>query len=1433
MANNTYNQEHQRSPTRDRTDDKALPPHAQDDLDSVLALVHARQGLDFRHYKRRTLGRRIERRMGLKYTQTLSEYLELLRQDDDEIERLCRDLMIGVTQFFRDPEVFQLLASQVIHPLVRWANPNASLRIWVPGCATGEEAYSLAILLFEQMREQSKEIKVQIIASDIDTRALEIGRAGVYPVSITADIPHPLLSRAFVKTDDDHYAIQKPYRESVLFAKQNLISDPPFSKLDLISCRNLLIYLQPQLQEWLIRVFHFALKPGGSLLLGNSETVGSHSDLFEPISKQWRFYRRQGTVARLPLSFPMVSPRRQEDPTKGKAASDRTSARLADQAPRWISEAFAPATVLINQQHETLFFHGDVMPYLTIPSGEPNHNLLDMLREGIATPVRSAVRQALRNRQPVEIDRVQVKRPEGWVPISVRVVPIEATPETEALCLVAFSDLREPSSTSANAGAPAVQSRDDLVRQLEEELRLSKEELQSTIEEMETSKEELQSLNEELTVLNRQLEGKVAELEQASDDIHNLLVSTHVATLFLDTAFCIKRYTPASTELFSLMPADVGRPLQDIHWKFTDATLLADAQQVLDTLAPLEKQVQDEASRWFIRRILPYRTSNHRINGVVVTLTDITSWRRTETQAREQLAQLEAIYDSAPVGLSVVDAELRYIRISDRLAALNGLTPAEHLGKHIREVLPSDLADSVEPHYRHVLNTGEPMNDLELRGATFGQPGAIRDWLVSYRPLNNADGVVFGVSTMVQDVTSRKQTERRLATARAVAQTLIASQDFETAVPEILDTFTRTFGADICELWMPNARGTELVCTAFRSPHAPEQRAQFKELFDNMTLRPGEGLIGQVWHDQTPRWVSDVQQDPDFRRLDEAMQLGITSGFVFPILTGARRIGVMSFFTRERLQADENILGTLSAIGWRIGEFVRRSRAEQALRESEDRFRSIMLEAPIPMMTHTLDELINLNAAFTQLTGYTVEDIPTSQDWFRKGLRLPADQVEAAVQRLVRRLEAGPPFHEKEVSIWTKAGARRSWLFQVSEANRLPDGRPFFVTMAVDITERKQVEVMVREADRRKTDFLAILGHELRNPIAAIAHGIETIEMAPHEAETDPWTMGMIRQQINQVVSLLDDLLDMTRINQGRIELKKEIVSLPAAIDQAVATIRPLIDERHHTLTLTPTADVVLEADPTRLQQIVINLLSNAAQYTAEGGHIQLHTNLEDEEVVIRVVDDGVGLSTDMQARLFEPFSQPIGSPSQPQGAGLGLALVWQLTALHGGRVTASSEGSGQGSEFVVRLPVRSGVSTETLPKPSSPSRREPPPGLQVLIVDDNVSSTRALARILRRRGQCEVAVAHDGESALAAAHVKPPQIVLLDIGLPDMSGYELARKFREEPQLASALLIAVTGYGHEEARQASREAGIDEHIAKPIRTATLLELLADWGEAG
>jgi two-component system CheB/CheR fusion protein len=480
------------------TDNKSLPPQAQDDLDSVLALVHVRQGLDFRHYKRNTLVRRIERRMGLKYSRTISDYLELLRHDADEIERLCRDLMIGVTQFFRDPEVFQLLESQVIGPLVERSHFNDTLRVWVPGCATGEEAYSLAILLLNHMKEQSKEMKVQIFASDIDTHALEIGRTGIYPASITADIPHELLSRAFVKTDDDHYEIQKSYRELVLFAKQNLISDPPFSKLDFISCRNLLIYLQPQLQEWLIRVFHFALRPGGYLLLGSSENIGNHSDLFEPISKQWRFYRRQGTVARLPLSFPTASPQRQEEQTKGGGStSDRASVRLADRAQRWISEAFAPATVLINRQHETLFFHGDVMPYLTIPPGEPNHNLLDMLREGIATPVRSAVRQALRSRQPVEIDRVQVKRPEGLVPITIRVVPIEATPEAEGLFLVAFSDLAAPSRMPAEAGESIVQSQVSLDRQRQEELRSSKHDMHNNNVEKDKSNEVRKASNEE------------------------------------------------------------------------------------------------------------------------------------------------------------------------------------------------------------------------------------------------------------------------------------------------------------------------------------------------------------------------------------------------------------------------------------------------------------------------------------------------------------------------------------------------------------------------------------------------------------------------------------------------------------------------------------------------------------------------------------------------------------------------------------------------------------------------------------------------------------------------------------------------------------------------------------------------------------------------
>ncbi len=816
---------------------------AGNDLHTVLALLRTRQGLDFRAYKPATVVRRLERRMGFKQLQKLADYVALLRNDPAELAQLSQDLLINVTGFFRDPDIFKELENRVIHKLVAAADPNGTLRCWVAGCSSGEEAYSLAMLLFDAMADQEKHLGLQIFASDIDKKALQTARTGLYPVSIAAAITPERLKRYFVRVNEEFYEVDKALRETVVFAHQHLLNDPPFSKLDLISCRNLLIYIQPQAQEKLIALFHFALKPNGYLLLGNSESIGRHENLFIPVSKPARIYQHRDAAPKTPIDFQLLTPKRsteQDNTAKATASPSNPALSLAELAKSWLLKEFTPALVIINRQHRILYFHGPVVDYLHIPSGEPNHNLLEMLREGLAVPVRSAIHRAYRDNQPIILERIPIHRHGHPQPVSVHIKPLK-DPATETdLLLIAFRDFAA-SPASANPNPVSQASEATLIQQLEQQLSASKEdlqaivteletsneqlnasneevvainqELQSTNEELETSKEELQSLNEELITINSQLQEKVSELEDANNDMENLLASTEMATVFLDTRLRIKRYTPATTELFNLIPHDRGRPLTDIVQKFTDPDLIADAHQVLAHPTPLERQVHNGIGRWFRRRVLPYRTHDNRIQGVVVTFVDVTQLRNSEAAARQRLTEIEGVYENAPIGLCVLDRDLRYLRINERLAEINGVSVQDHLGKTVREVVPH-LADQAEPVLRHIIETGEAALNVEISGETPAKPGVVRHWLEQWHPLYDDDGVVNGINLVAEEITQRKQQEHYQAVERAVARQLVGGVPLAEAIPKIVEAFAENFEIAIGEIWTPEPSNAAFMCRA-------------------------------------------------------------------------------------------------------------------------------------------------------------------------------------------------------------------------------------------------------------------------------------------------------------------------------------------------------------------------------------------------------------------------------------------------------------------------------------------------------------------------------------------------------------------------------------------------------------------------------------------
>jgi two-component system CheB/CheR fusion protein len=633
-------------------------------LSAILALLRARTKYDFRGYKKGTLQRRIERRMGLQQIDTVGRYLDFLRSHPAEVDQLFKDLLIGVTSFFRDAPAFEELATKVLAVLVRERDQDAPIRIWIPGCSTGEEAYSIAIVLAEQIAAAQSACRVQIFATDVDDDALEVARAGTYPESISLDLTPARLQRFFTR-DDHRYTIAKSIRESVVFAVQNLTSDPPFSKLDLVSCRNVLIYLEQEMQERLLSLFHFALTPGGYLFLGSAEGVGPLDELFTSISKRRRIFRRLGQSPRPALDIPVQALAATDtDRVGANVALEPTVASLADQL---LLDHLAPVAVVVRSGGQIVRFYGAMERYVTLPKGEATLDVLALARDALKATLRAALHEAVRRNRATVLETLDFKRDQVRTTVRVTVKPLNGPQTTERLWVILFEEVLPPTRlTAKKAGRHQM----DLVRRLEAELRATKkeqqhlveqlessneelkaaneevlsmnEELQSTNEELTTSKEELQSMNEELTTLNAQLQDKVHELTSVNDDLANLLVSTDIATVFLDTDLRIKRFTTAASHVLNLQTSDTGRPLNHIASNLVKVDLTRDARRVLDTATLLEYDVAATDGRDYFVRVLPYRTEGKPVQGVVVTLVDVTTLKRAERDlrtAREQLAE--------------------------------------------------------------------------------------------------------------------------------------------------------------------------------------------------------------------------------------------------------------------------------------------------------------------------------------------------------------------------------------------------------------------------------------------------------------------------------------------------------------------------------------------------------------------------------------------------------------------------------------------------------------------------------------------------------------------------------------------------------------------------------------------------------------------------
>ena len=717
----------------------SLPPGLAVDgtLKEIFVLLRAQTGHDFSDYKVSTIHRRVERRMAVNQIVKGEDYVLYLRKNPSEVDALFRDLLIGVTNFFRDPDAFRALEEEAIVRLLSNKPARSPIRVWVPGCSTGEEAYSIAILLQERMEALKASFKLIVFATDLDSAAIEHARAGIYPVSIAADISPERLARFFTKeSGGGFYQINKVIRDILVFSEQSVVKDPPFSKLDLISCRNLLIYMGTELHQKLIPLFHYSLNPGGFLFLGTSESVGENVELFATLNRTQKLFQRKDDGSNRRPALARFLPRAAGNTAAGRPAAKSNTdaaAQLRELTERTLLQHYAPVAALVNERGDILHIHGRTGMYLEPAPGEAGLNIFRMARQGLRPALTRALHKAAATNETTSHRNLRVKTNGDFSGVNFWVKPVAADMSEEPLFLVVLelaavtpSDPDEAASSSAVAASlddratdisaqvavlknelkekeeylqtttEELETSNEELKSANEEMQSINEEMQSTNEELETSKEELQSVNEELATVNAELQGKVSDLSLANNDMNNLLAGTGVGTIFVNHQLRIQRFTPAITQVINLIATDVGRPVGDVVPNLVSYhELVADTQLVLDTLVPKEIDVQNALGKWFALRIRPYRTLENVIEGVVITFADITEMKkaREALQQSETLRRLAIVVADSRDAILVQDLDGKITCWNAGATKMYGWSEAEALNMNIGELIPVAARD--------------------------------------------------------------------------------------------------------------------------------------------------------------------------------------------------------------------------------------------------------------------------------------------------------------------------------------------------------------------------------------------------------------------------------------------------------------------------------------------------------------------------------------------------------------------------------------------------------------------------------------------------------------------------------------------------------------------------------------------------------------------
>lgn len=1263
----------------------SFPLPREKDFAAILHQLRKTSGVDFSQYKPNTIHRRALRRMVILKLDSLSAYAKHLKEHPDEGAKLYEDVLIPVTSFFRDFEAFEALKTQVYPAIVKDKSNKGTIRMWAPGCSTGEETYSLAMTLLEFLGDRASSFQVQIFGTDLNDKGIQKARAGVYRESIADEILPERMQRFFVKTEEG-YRVNKAVRDMCVFARQNLASDPPFSQMNVVACRNLLIYIQPVLQKKIIPILHYALKPSGFLVLGSSESVSAFPDLFSTVDKKHKIYAKKSITSRLHYDFaqsyypaypaggrPDVSRKQLKSPAPARDELD-----VQAEADRVVLKNHAPVGVVINSAMEVVQYRGRTTPYLEAAPGKPSLNVLKLARNGLAVELRTLIAGAQKRDASVRKDGIQFDGNGHKRILNLSVTPLgEKGSGARHSFLVLFEDVTPlwtpgPETTSGkkakgnaadrdesrrlkqelagtrDALRSAIESEDALKEEFQsanEEILSANEELQSTNEELETSKEELQSTNEELNTLNTELRHKNSELHQLSNDISNFMNSTRIPVVMLDRHLRIRRVTPTADTLLKVLPSDVGRPLADIRLNIEVPDLEQLVAKVLESLQPVEREVRDLQGHWHGLNILPYRTQDNKIDGVVLALHDIDAVKSASEQLRKSAGFFKGVVDTVPEPLLVLDSELRVLSANESFLDTFKVPLEQTVSKLLYELgnrqwnIPAlrGLLEKVLPKKQAVTDF-EVEHDFENIGH--------RAMLLNARRLSSFEDSQPMILLAIEDITERKQAEAKLRASEERFRTLFTSAPMAVFVCD-RNAVIQNYNRRAVELW-----GREPVCGV-------EKHCGSAKLW----LPNGELLP----HDKSP--VMEVLRT-GIPALNIEVSIERPDGSRVPVLVNFAALK----------DAEGEITGAVTT----FIDVTERKEAELAMA----RMATIVECSDDAIIAKDLHGVIETwNRGAERLFGYTEQQAvgqPVT-------LLMPADRVgeERVILERIRRGE--------HIEHYESVGRRKDGtLLDVSMTiSPIFDAHGQIVgasKIARDITERKLSEAALIKSERLAAAgrLAATLAHEINNPLQAVTNLMDLLRRSPKIDAEDRAYADRAAEELGRVTHLTRQSLGFYRETTSPVTIEVEDM-LKSVLDIYAKKIEA---KKIAVATRYQSGGARIDSYPGATSQVLSTLLVNAMEAVEDGGTIALRVRKSIHRrdpatrgVRVTIADNGGGIPPANLSRIFEPFFTTKGE----RGTGLGLWVAQGIMNELGGTigVRSSVHPGKSGTSFSIFLPNR------------------------------------------------------------------------------------------------------------------------------------------------